>query len=66
MKVLVYLFSQSNPREYEDVINTYTKDGLYCLCLKRGATHKYPVSDISMVMEEDWKDYEKEGVHTTS
>lgn len=65
MKVPVHLFSQSNPMVYTNVINAYTKDGLYCIYLKQKITHKYPTCNIFRV-EEDWKDYEKEGVHTTS
>ena len=31
MKIQVHLFSQSQPIEYIDVINAYTKDGMYCV-----------------------------------
>lgn len=54
MKISVHLASQSKPKKYKDVVNTYTKDGMYCVLLKNDIVHKYPMCNIFRV-EEDYK-----------
>jgi len=52
IKIYVHLFSQSNPIEYINVINAYTKDGLYCIFLSNGKYHKFPLCNIFRIIEE--------------
>jgi len=35
MHLQVHLLSQSNPIDYPEVINAYTKDGMYCVQILR-------------------------------
>jgi hypothetical protein len=51
LRVLVHLYSQSQPIAYADVKNAYTKDGMYCLCLTTGVVHKFPMVGIFRVTE---------------
>lgn len=51
MRVWVHLYSQSQPCEYEQVVNTYTKDGLFCVLKVNGDVHKHPVEHIFRVKE---------------
>ena len=44
--------SQSKPIVRKDVINTYTKDGLYCVMLNTNLVKKYPLCNIWEVTEE--------------
>ena len=53
MKVEVHLYSQSQPCEYETVLNTYTKDGLFCVLKANGDVHKHPVEHIFRVKEQN-------------
>ena len=50
--VTVHLKGQSQPIVYHDIVNTYTKDTLYCLYTDEGPVHKYPVDDIFRVIED--------------
>lgn len=51
-KVEVHLLSQSQPIVYDNVINTYTKDGLYCvLSSDKNIVDKYPTVNIFRVRE---------------
>lgn len=50
--VWVHLYSQSEPIVIDDVRNTYTKDGLYCVMAESGTVWKYPVQHIFRVREE--------------
>jgi hypothetical protein len=52
MNVEVHLTSQSQPIKYSNVINTYTKDGLYCLLLDTNKVHKFPVSTVFRFIED--------------
>lgn len=51
MKVYVHLLSQSNPIKRDNVINTYTKDGMYCLYLADKRVEKFPLINIFKVEE---------------
>lgn len=50
MRVKVHLFSQSKPILYKDVLNAYTKDGMYCLMFK-DRVEKHGISTIFRVTE---------------
>jgi hypothetical protein len=52
LRVTVHLYSQSQPIEYADVKNAYTKDGMYCLYLTTGVVHKFPMVGIFRVTED--------------
>ena len=54
MTVLVHLLSQSRPIKHEDVLNTYTKDGLFCVFTEE-TVFKYPMTNIFRI-EEPYKD----------
>ena len=44
----------SLPLKYENVINAYTKGGLYCILFEKNGervTHKFPLSSIFRVIE---------------
>lgn len=47
----VHLLHQSSPVTRDDVLNTYTKDGLFCVMRKDGTVEKYPVLHIFRVIE---------------
>lgn len=51
MKIEVHLLSQSQPMEYKDVQNAYTKDGMYCMLLEFGEVVKFPLVNIFRVKE---------------
>lgn len=51
--IKVHLLSQSKPIVYDTVVNSYTKDGMYCLYLSSGKVHKFPLLSIFRV-EEDY------------
>lgn len=52
MTVFVHLYSQSNPCTFNDVRNTYTKDGLFCvLCDDSATVYKFPVGGIFRIKE---------------
>lgn len=53
MRVRVHLLSQSQPIFHEDIKNTYTKDGMFCV-LGDGESPvvvKYPLCQIFRVTE---------------
>jgi hypothetical protein len=52
LRVSVHLYSQSQPIDYADVKNAYTKDGMYCLYLLTGVVHKFPLVSIFRVTED--------------
>jgi hypothetical protein len=55
MKVKVRLLTTSQPIVFENVENTYTKDGFFCVYLKEeNKVFKYPAINIFNV-EEDYK-----------
>jgi hypothetical protein len=51
MEIEVHLLSQSQPIKYANVVNAYTKDGLYCIYLSDGIVHKYPLVNIFRIKE---------------
>lgn len=51
MNVKVHLLSQSQPVE-RSAVNTYTKDGLYCVFLESGEVEKYPLCNIFRAVED--------------
>lgn len=51
MKVKVHLLSQSQPIEYDNVKNAYTKDGLFCIYKSNGLVVKYPLVNIFRIEE---------------
>lgn len=52
MIVIVHLLSQSKPIKYNNIINCYTKDGMYCIQHPTGVD-KYPMVNIFRVKEKD-------------
>ena len=48
--VHVHLLSQSQPIKRNDVINTYTKDGMFCVQLEE-KVEKYPLCNLYNVVE---------------
>lgn len=44
------MLSQSKPIKRDGVINTYTKDGMFCLYMT-GSVEKYPMVNIFKVTE---------------
>ena len=51
MKVHIHMESQSNPVVRENVLNTYVKEGLYCVYLENGTVYKYPIKSIFQITE---------------
>lgn len=51
MNVEVHLNSQSQPVKRENVRNTYTKDGLYCVMVDDEHVLKFPVVNIFRIKE---------------
>lgn len=47
----VHLLHQSSPVSRDNVINTYTKDGLFCVLLDDFTVEKYPLLHIFRVTE---------------
>lgn len=52
MIIEIHLLSQSKSIVKNNVINAYTKDGLYCL-LFDDRVEKYPVCNIFRIIERD-------------
>lgn len=50
-KVVVHLYTQSEPIVYEDVLNTYQKGDQFCVMLSDDEVHKYPLQHIFRVIE---------------
>ena len=50
MTVQIHLLSQSIPIIRENVVNAYTKDGLYCVALE-DSVEKYPLVNIFKITE---------------
>lgn len=50
MKVQVHLLHQSQPIVTENVINTYVKEGLFCV-YSNFEVQKYPIEHIFRVVE---------------
>lgn len=50
--VYIHMQSQSHPIVRENVTNSYTKDGLFCLYLTNGKVEKYPLCNIFKIVEE--------------
>lgn len=51
MQVKIHMLSQANPIIKDNVFNTYTKDGMYCVMLDRENVEKYPLINIFRVLE---------------
>ena len=55
MKVEIQLKETSQPLEYLDPVNAYTKGPMYCVLFVDGSgervTHKYPLNSIFRVIE---------------
>ena len=51
MKVKLQLKSTSQPIEYNNALNTYTKDGFYCVYLEDETVHKFPLENIFRTVE---------------
>ncbi len=56
MKVLVHLYSQSNPVEIDDVKNSYQKGDLYCIMTNDNIVYKFPLMHIFRITERSEKD----------
>lgn len=52
MKIKIHLLSQSQPIEYNNAKNTYTKDGMFCIYVDKNTdVDKYPMCNIFRVKE---------------
>jgi hypothetical protein len=51
MTVKVHLLSQSQAMVFENVINAYTKDGLYCILKSDKTVSKFPLCNIFRIDE---------------
>ena len=51
MKVLVHLYTQSQPVEIDEVRNTYQKGDLFCVLKLDGIADKFPVQHIFRIRE---------------
>lgn len=51
MRVAIHLLSQSQPVVRDDVQNTYTKDGVFCIYRDDETVEKYPLMNIFRVVE---------------
>ena len=51
MNITVHLLSQSKGIIHNDVVNAYTKDGLYCVYLNTSLVYKYPMINIFRIEE---------------
>ena len=60
IKTKIELLTTSQPIERDDVLNTYTKDGLYCVQRSRDVVEKFPVDQLFRVTE----DYSEKPVYT--
>ncbi len=55
MKIEIQRNETSQPIEYDNVLNSYTKGPMYCVMFEKEGkriTHKYPLSSIFRVIEE--------------
>lgn len=52
MKVAVQLKGQSQPIEYDQVVNTYQKSDMFCVYLKSETVHKFPMQNIWRIVED--------------
>jgi len=56
MKILIQRNETSQPIEYVDVINAYTKGPMYCVMFEtkegKRMTHKYPLVSLFRVVED--------------
>jgi hypothetical protein len=50
MRILVHLVSQSQPVVIDNVKNTYTKEGVFCVC-HDDVVDKFPLVNIFRVRE---------------
>ena len=50
MNIQIQLNGTSLPIEYKDVVNTYTKGGMFCIMLAE-YVHKFPLCQIFRVIE---------------
>ncbi len=51
MEIKVHLLSQSRPIEYNNVLNAYIKEGMYCVLTASKRVFKYPMVNIFRVEE---------------
>ena len=62
MNVRVWMNSQSRGIVFENVENTYTKGGLFCVYLKdENKVYKYPLCNIWNITEDYGKHDHKQG-----
>ena len=57
MECTIWLKESSEPIEYKNIVNTYTKGDLFCVYIANEKIHKFPIDTISKIIE----DY---GTHT--
>lgn len=50
--VSVHLLMQAKAIRYENVVNAYQKQDLYCVMLDNSTVHKFPVQHIFRIVEE--------------
>ena len=63
MNVKVQLYQSSQPLEYQNVINAYTKGNLYCVLFKKDGqrvTHKFPLTNVFRVIEDYMPSFKEE------
>jgi len=52
--VFVHLYSQSEPIKIEHVVNTYTKDGLFCVMHDRQVTIRRLPFDVTTMNDDNY------------
>ena len=60
MDVEIHMLSQSQPIKYSNVLNTYTKDGMFCVMFESREVHKYPLTNTFRVKEYEKKKTKKQ------
>lgn len=51
MKVIMRTQQASEPIVFDDILNAYTKDGLYCMRMRDGSVLKFPLVHIFTIRE---------------
>ncbi len=51
MKLFILMKSQAKPIIRKNVINSYTKEGVFCIYMEGGIVKKYPLVNITSILE---------------
>ena len=52
MKCTIWLKESSEPIEYNNIVNTYTKGDLFCVYVANEKVHKFPINTIFRIVED--------------